>query len=85
MSDFEDPSANTGRFRAFVERGDEDVAPSRRLPASPAVLVVVGVVIVALFLAVWVAALAYWRFGQVEARWTIPMRDGHLVSETLEE
>ena len=44
-----------------------------------------GFAIVALFLAVWVAALAYWRFGHVEARWTIPMRDGHLVSETLEE
>jgi hypothetical protein len=46
MSEFEDPSANTGRFRAFVERGDEDVAPSRRLPASPAVLIAVGVAIV---------------------------------------
>jgi len=44
-----------------------------------------GFAIVALFVAVWVAALAYWRFGRVEARWTIPMRDGHLVSETLEE
>lgn len=44
-----------------------------------------GFAIVALFLAVWVAALAYWRFGRVEARWAIPMRDGHLVSETLEE
>jgi nickel/cobalt transporter (NiCoT) family protein len=29
-----------------------------------------GFAIVALFLAVWVAALAYWRFGRVEARWT---------------
>jgi hypothetical protein len=46
MSEFEDPSANTGRFRAFVERGDEDVAPSRRLPASPAVLIAVGVAVV---------------------------------------
>ena len=46
MSEFEDPSANTGRFRAFVERGDEDVAPSRRLPASPAVLIAIAVVIV---------------------------------------
>src|ERR1700746_928731 len=44
-----------------------------------------GFAIVALFLAVWVAALAYWQFGQVEARWAIPIRDGHLVSETLEE
>jgi nickel/cobalt transporter (NiCoT) family protein len=44
-----------------------------------------GFAIVALFLAVWAAALAYWRFGRVEARWAIPIRDGHLVSETLEE
>jgi hypothetical protein len=52
MSELEDPSANTGRFRAFVERGDEDVAPSRRLPASPAVLVAVGVVIVAIIVVI---------------------------------
>jgi nickel/cobalt transporter (NiCoT) family protein len=44
-----------------------------------------GFAIVALFVAVWVAALAYWRFGRVEARWAIPIRDGRLVSETLEE
>jgi high-affinity nickel-transport protein len=44
-----------------------------------------GFAIVALFVVVWVAALAYWRFGQVETRWAIPIRDGHLVSETLEE
>ena len=50
MSEFEDPSANTGRFRAFVERGDEDIAPSRRLPASPALLVTAGVVIVAIII-----------------------------------
>jgi hypothetical protein len=56
MSEFEDPSANTGRFRAFVERGDDDVAPSRRLPASPAVLVAAGVVIIAII--VVIAALA---------------------------
>ena len=52
MSEFEDPSANTGRFRAFVERGDEDVTPSRRLPASPAVLVTVGVVIIAIIIVI---------------------------------
>jgi nickel/cobalt transporter (NiCoT) family protein len=44
-----------------------------------------GFAIVALFIAVWAAALAYWRFGRVEARWAIPMRDVRLVSETLEE
>ena len=52
MSEFEeDPSANTGRFRAFVERGDDDGLP-RRLPVSPAVLVTVGVVIVAIVIVV---------------------------------
>ncbi len=51
MSEFEeDPSANTGRFRAFVERGEEDVMPSRRLPASPGVLVTAGVVILAVII-----------------------------------
>jgi nickel/cobalt transporter (NiCoT) family protein len=44
-----------------------------------------GFAIVALFIAVWVAALAYWRIGRVETRWAIPIRDGRLVSETLEE
>ena len=29
-----------------------------------------GFCIAALFVAVWAAALAYWRFGRVEARWT---------------
>jgi len=57
MSEFEeDPSANTGRFRAFVERGEEDVMPSRRLPASPGVLVVAGVVILAIIILVAVLA-----------------------------
>jgi hypothetical protein len=53
MSEFEqDPSANTGRFRAFVERGDEDVPRSRRSPVPPAVLVVVGVVIAAIVIVI---------------------------------
>ncbi len=49
MSEFEqDPSANTGRFRAFAERGDEDAPRPRRFRASPAMLVTVGVIIVAI-------------------------------------
>ena len=49
MSEFEqDPSANTGRFRAFVERGDEDVSRSRRSSVSPTVLIVAGLVIIAI-------------------------------------
>ena len=46
MSEFEDPSANTGRFQAFVERGDEEVPASRRLPVSPGVLIGAGVALV---------------------------------------
>jgi len=55
MSEFDhDPSANTGRFRAFAERNDEDMARSRRL--SPAVLITVGVIVVAIIAVV--AAMA---------------------------
>jgi hypothetical protein len=57
MSEFEeDPSANTGRFRAFVERGEEDAMPSRRLPASPGVLVLAGVVVLAIIILIAVLA-----------------------------
>jgi hypothetical protein len=57
MSEFEqDPSANTGRFRAFVERDDEDNVPARRLPASPAVLIGVGVVVLAIIIVIAVLA-----------------------------
>ena len=51
MSEFEqDPSANTGRFRAFVERGEEDTSRAGRSPVSPAVLVVAGVVVIAVII-----------------------------------
>ena len=57
MSEFEeDPSANTGRFRAFVERGEEDAMPSRRLPVSPGVLVAAGVVVIAIIILIAVLA-----------------------------
>jgi hypothetical protein len=58
MSEFDqDPSANTGRFRAFVEGGgDEDLVPSRRFPASPRVLAGVGVVILAIIIVIAVLA-----------------------------
>jgi hypothetical protein len=52
MSEFEDPSANTGRFRAFVERDDEDASPARRAPANPRLLIAVGVVIIAIIVIV---------------------------------
>jgi hypothetical protein len=53
MSEFEpDPSANTGRFRAFVERGDQDASRSRRSSASPAVLIVAAVVVVVIIIVI---------------------------------
>jgi hypothetical protein len=52
MSEFEDPSANTGRFQAFVERGDEEVKPSRRSAFSPGVLIAVGVAIVVIIVVI---------------------------------
>jgi hypothetical protein len=51
MSEFEqDPSASTGRFRAFVEAGEEDRA--RRSRVSPAMLIVAGVVVVAVVIVI---------------------------------
>ena len=48
MSEFEqDPSASTGRFRAFVERGDDDTSRARRLPVSPAMLIAGAVLVIA--------------------------------------
>jgi hypothetical protein len=48
MSQFEqDPSANTGRFRAFVERGDDDTSRARRSSVSPAVLIAGAVIVIA--------------------------------------
>ena len=56
MSEFEqEPSANTAGFRAFVERGEDDSVTSRRFPVSPAVLVVLALVIVAIILIVTLA------------------------------
>jgi hypothetical protein len=53
MSEFEqDPSANTGRFRAFVERGDEDSSRSRRAPGSPAGLIVMSVLVIAVVIVI---------------------------------
>ncbi len=53
MSDFEqDPSANTGRFRAFVERGDEDAYRSGRSRMSPAMLAAAGVVVIAVIIVI---------------------------------
>jgi hypothetical protein len=49
MSEFEqDPSASTGRFRAFVERGDEEAPARRRSRVSPVVWIIAAVVVVAI-------------------------------------
>ncbi len=54
MSEFEqDPSANTGRFRAFVERGgDEDTPQPRRSSVSPAVLIAGAVAVIAIIIVI---------------------------------
>jgi hypothetical protein len=58
MSDFEpDPSASTGRFRAFVEGGEEEAAP-RRFAVSPAVAAVAAVAAVVIVAIVLIVALA---------------------------
>ena len=48
MSEFEqDPSANTGRFRAFVERRDEDAPRGRVSSVSPAAMIAGVVAVIA--------------------------------------
>jgi hypothetical protein len=55
MSEYEqDPSASTGRFRAFVERGDQDTSRARRSPVSPPVLIA-AVVVIAVIVAIIIA------------------------------
>jgi hypothetical protein len=57
MSEFEqDPSANTGRFRAFVERGEDEAPQARRSSVSPAMLIA-GVLAVIAVIVVIVAVL----------------------------
>jgi len=56
MSEFEqDPSASTGRFRAFVERGDDDTPQARRSQVSPAMLIAGAVVVIAVIVAIVIA------------------------------
>jgi hypothetical protein len=56
MSEFEqDPSANTGRFRAFVERGGDDDAPQVRRSSVSPVMLIAGVVVVIAVIAIIVA------------------------------
>jgi hypothetical protein len=56
MSEFEqDPSASTGRFRAFVERGDQDTPRARRSPGSPPMMFAGVVVVIAVIVAIVIA------------------------------
>ena len=58
MSEFEqDPSASTGRFRAFVERGDQDTSRARRSPV-PVPMLIAGVVVVIAVIVALVVAVA---------------------------
>ena len=53
MSEFQqDPSANTGRFRAFVEHGDDDTSRARRSSMSPAVLIAGAVAVIAIIIVI---------------------------------
>jgi len=40
-----------------------------------------GFVIVGMFVVCWVGALAFWKFGRVEERWTARLRQGSVVTE----
>ena len=56
MSEFEqDPSARTGRFRAFIERGDDDTPRARRSPVSPPMMIAGAVVVIAVIVAIVIA------------------------------
>jgi hypothetical protein len=56
MSEYEqDPSASTGRFRAFVERGDQDTSRARRSPVPRPMLIAGAVVVIAVIVAIVIA------------------------------
>ncbi len=56
MSEFEqDPSASTGRFRAFVDRGDDDTPRTRRSPVSPPMMIAGAVVLITVIVAIIIA------------------------------
>ena len=58
MSEFEqDPSASTGRFRAFVERGDQDTPRARRSPMSPPMMIAGVVVVIAVIVVIVIAVV----------------------------
>ena len=59
MSEFEqDPSASTGRFRAFVERGDDDTSRARSSSVSPAMPIVGAAIIAVIVVVIIIIAVA---------------------------
>ena len=54
----QDPSASTGRFRAFVERGDQDTSRTRRSPVSTSPMLIAGVVVVIAVIVAIIIAVA---------------------------
>jgi hypothetical protein len=48
MSEYQqDPSASTGRFQAFYERGEEEAPRARRRSSLSPAVIIAGVVIIA--------------------------------------
>jgi hypothetical protein len=47
-----DPSASTASFRAFAQRSDDELTPTRRAPASRPVIIAVVVVCAAIVIGV---------------------------------
>ena len=58
--------AYRGRMRAFDQLERERAKPGTRIVN----LNTVGYIILALFVLTWMAALALWRWGRIEERWS---------------
>jgi high-affinity nickel-transport protein len=43
-----------------------------------------GFVIVGMFVVCWAGALAFWRFGRVEEKWSARLKQGHVVAEGVD-
>jgi nickel/cobalt transporter (NiCoT) family protein len=43
-----------------------------------------GFVIVGMFVVCWAGAMAFWRFGRVEEKWSARLKQGHMVTETVD-
>jgi high-affinity nickel-transport protein len=43
-----------------------------------------GFVIVGMFVGCWVAALAFWRFGNVEEKWSARLQKGAVLTDGVD-